>query len=144
DMGSRMVINGVDNDRFNPDQDITRAEFLEIILRGLGLKLENGETPFTDINPSEWSSSVINTAYAYQLISGYGDGTFRPHDLITREQAMSIIAKAMTITRLKETLSSQRADEWANLFKDAASASEWATEGIADAVQAGIIIGRNN
>ncbi|OMF34628.1 hypothetical protein BK133_11495, partial [Paenibacillus sp. FSL H8-0548] len=144
DMGSRMVINRVGTDSFNPNQNITRAEFAEIIVRGLGLKLENSVTPFTDVRQSEWYSSSINTAYLYQLISGYEDGTFRPNDLITREQAMYIIAKAMEITGLKEKLLTQPAGEWISSFEDAASASQWTKESIADAVQAGIIIGRPN
>ena len=116
DMGSRMVINGVGNDSFNPDQDVTRAEFTKIIIRGLGLELENRVAPFTDVKYSEWYSSAINTAYVYQLISGYEDGTFRPNELITREQAMSIISKAMTTTGLKEKSSLKPAGEWVNSF----------------------------
>ncbi|WP_341279369.1 S-layer homology domain-containing protein [Paenibacillus sp. FSL H8-0537] len=144
DMASRMVITGVDIDNFKPDQNITRAEFTEFIVRGLGLKLENGAARFTDVKDSEWYSSAINAAYEYQLISGYEDGTFRPNDRITREQAMSIIVKAMTITGLEEKLSSQPVGEWISSFKDAAGVSDWARESIADAVQAGIIIGKNN
>jgi hypothetical protein len=110
DMGSRMVIEGIGNGMFSPDWDITRAEFAAIIVRGLGLKLESGVIPFLDVKLTNWYNSAINTAYSNQLISGFEDGTFRPNDKITREQAMVIIDKAMKITNLKAELSFQSTD----------------------------------
>lgn len=143
DMGSRMVVSGIGNVLYNPDQDITRAEFAAIIVRGLGLKLENGETPFSDVKASDWYSSAIHSAYSYHLISGYEDGTFRPMDKITREQAMTIIAKAMEITDLKAKLSFKEAGETLSSFADVNNVSEWAKKSIADCLQAGIVSGRN-
>jgi uncharacterized repeat protein (TIGR02543 family) len=143
DMGSRMVISGIGDLKFNPDQDITRAEFAAIIVRGLGLKPISGSAPFSDVRETDWYSSVINTAYAYNLINGFEDGSFRPLDKITREQAMAIIAKAMTITGLKAKLEEVEAGRPINFFTDSGMVSAWAKEGIADSLQAGIITGRN-
>src|SRR5690606_37060320 len=100
-MGSRMVVSGDGNGLYNPDEDITRAEFAAIIVRGLGLKPIQETVSFPDVSASAWYSSAVATAYSYNLISGFEDGTFRPGDKITREQAMMVIAKAMGITGLK-------------------------------------------
>ncbi|WP_145334808.1 fibronectin type III domain-containing protein [Paenibacillus xylanexedens] len=143
DMGSRMIVNGTGNEQFNPDQDITRAEFAASIVRGLGLKLENETTLFSDVKSSDWYSSVISTAYAYELLDGYPDGTFRPMDKITREQAMVILSKAMTLTRLKEKQPVQSTDGILHSFQDAASVSQWAQSSVMESVQAGIISGRS-
>ena len=143
DMGSRMVIDGTGKSLFSPDRDITRAEFAAIIVRGLGLKLENGTTPFSDVKVSDWYHSAINTANAFQLISGFEDGSFRPNDKITREQAMIILSKAMVITGLKAKLSDQSADATLLPFGDAAKVSAWAQGSVADSVQAGIISGKS-
>ncbi|GGD91556.1 S-layer homology domain-containing protein [Paenibacillus nasutitermitis] len=143
-MGSRMVIGGIGNDQFNPDQDITRAEFAAIVVRGLGLPLNNGAAAFSDVGTSDWSSSAINTAYSYQLINGFEDGTFRPNDRITREQAMVIIAKAMMITELNAKLSVHAPDLMLRSYTDAADASNWALTSIADVLQAGIVSGRSS
>ncbi|CAH1214382.1 hypothetical protein PAECIP111893_03790 [Paenibacillus plantiphilus] len=144
DMGSRLVINGIGNNQFNPGDNITRAEFAAIIVRGLGLKLEDGAALFSDVTASSWYNDAIGTAYSYGLINGFEDGTFRPLDKITREQAMVIIAKAMTITELKAKLPSQGADAWQGSFIDAVDASAWAKNSIADSLQAGIISGRSS
>jgi hypothetical protein len=144
DMGSRMIIDGTGNGMFSPDRDITRAEFAAIIVRGLGLKLESGASSFSDVKETAWYSKAINTAYKYNLINGFEDGSFRPNDKITREQAMVIISKAMSITDLKAKLPVQSATETLRPFADAAKASAWAQVSIADSVQSGIVSGRSS
>ncbi len=143
DMGSRMVIDGTGGGKFSPDRAITRAEFAAIIVRGLGLKPETDSTAFSDVKATEWYSSAIHTAHAYGLIDGYNDGTFRPNDKITREQAMAILAKAMKLTGLQAKLLAQSAEEALQTFGDAAAIAAWAKNGVADAVQAGIVSGRS-
>ncbi|MGO4693874.1 S-layer homology domain-containing protein [Paenibacillus sp. 2TAB26] len=144
DMGSRMVITGVGNEMFNPNKSITRAEFAAIIVRGLGLKLEASSSSFSDVNKNEWYSSYIQTAFSNGLINGYEDGTFRPMDKITREQAMAIIAKAMKITGLKPSLAASEAGELLLPYKDANAASEWAKSSILDCLQVEIFSGRSS
>lgn len=143
DMGSRMVIEGTGSSMFSPDRDITRAEFAAIVVRGLGLKLDKGTTPFTDVAASDWYAGAVNAAYEYGLIDGFKDGKFRPNDKITREQALLIIAKAMAITGLKEKLPAKSADTLLKGYEDNSSVSGWARSGVADSVQAGIVTGIN-
>ena len=144
EMGSRLVISGTSDSLFSPDRDITRAEFAAIIVRGLGLKPENGISAFSDVEAGAWYSSVVNTAYEYRLINGFGDGMFRPNDKITREQAMVMIAKAMEITKLEGVTSEQSAMNVLRPFTDAKEVSSWAMDGVADSVQAGIVSGRDS
>jgi hypothetical protein len=143
DMGSRMVIEGMGSGSFLPDQDISRAEFAAIIVRGLGLKLENGQAPFTDVNVTDWYNSAVHTASTYRLISGFEDGTFRPNDMITREEAMVIIANAMSLTGLKEKLPADAAGSFLQSYADAEHISGWARSSVADSIQAGIVSGRS-
>uniref|UniRef100_UPI000690B046 fibronectin type III domain-containing protein n=1 Tax=Paenibacillus pini TaxID=669461 RepID=UPI000690B046 len=144
DMGSRMVIEGTGEGQFSPNRNITRAEFATIIVRGLGLKLESGSVPFSDVKEYDWFSNAIKTAYSYNLIKGYADGTFGPHDQITREEAMVIIAKAMKITNLKAMLPNQYTDTNLHPYSDISTGSEWARDSIAESVLSGIFTGRSN
>lgn len=143
DMGSRMIIGGLGNEQYSPDQEITRGEFASIIVRGLGLKLINSAASFSDVSTSDWYRSSIQTAYLHNLISGYEDGTFRPMDKITREQAMAIIAKAMKVTGLGSKLPYVDKAALFNPFEDMDNASEWAKGDIADCLQGGIIAGKS-
>ncbi|WP_367903441.1 alginate lyase family protein [Paenibacillus sp. PL2-23] len=143
-MGSRMIIQGTGNEMFSPNRDITRAEFVAIIVRSLGLKQENGTDTFSDVKTTDWYSSAINTAYSYNLINGFEDETFRPNDRITREQAIVIISRAMLMTDLKAETPTQSTNTILSPFQDASDASTWAIIGIADSVQANIISGKSN
>ncbi|WP_454190377.1 Ig-like domain-containing protein [Paenibacillus sp. Marseille-Q7038] len=143
DMGSRMIAWGTGNGLYNPNQEVTRAEFAAIIVRALGLKVEKSSSSFADVSASSWYAGSIQTAYDYKLINGFKDGTFRPADKITREQAMVILSKAMTLTGLKENSSQQDTNEILTSFADASKVSIWAKEHMAAALQGGIINGKN-
>ena len=143
DMASRLVVSGVGDGQFSPDRAITRAEFAAIIVRGLGLRLEAGAMPFSDVKGSDWYSGAVVTAQAYGLINGFDDGTFRPNENITREQAMVIIAKAMSITELTQKLPVQSADTALLAYADAAEVSAWARSGVAEGLLSGVVNGRD-
>jgi hypothetical protein len=143
-LGSRMIISGIGNGMFAPDQDITRAEFAAILVRGLGLKLETGETAFPDVKATDWYHDAIQTAYAYHFISGFEDGSFHPTDKVTREQAMAMIAKAMTLTGLKTNFLDQETNAALAPFQDTADVSHWARNSIAACLQSGIVSGRTD
>ncbi|WP_123043258.1 S-layer homology domain-containing protein [Cohnella candidum] len=143
DMGSRMVIKGISDQTFAPDQAITRAEFAAILVRALGLKLEKG-TSFSDVKASDWYGEAIHTAKSYDLISGFKDGSFQPNRKITREEAMTVISKAMKLAGLRVSGSKEQAKASLEAYSDATLASAWAVDGLADCLQAGIVSGRAN
>ncbi len=141
DMGSRTVIEGTGGGAFTPNRDITRAEFAMVLVRALGLKLDASTSQFKDVASDAWYSQGINTAYEYQLLEGFEDGTFRPHDKITREQAMTIMAKAMQLTGLTD-LSAASPSPDLQKYTDRKDVAAWAYQGMSDTVQAGVFTGR--
>ena len=108
-MGSRLVLTGVGDNNFAPDRDITRAEFAAIVVRALGLKPGLGKSAFSDVKAADWYAGYVGTAVSYGLITGYANGTFGPNDRITREQALTILARAMKLTGLEVSLGSGEA-----------------------------------
>ncbi|HEX7055691.1 MAG TPA: InlB B-repeat-containing protein [Bacilli bacterium] len=144
DMGARKIVYGVGGNAYEPDRDVTRAEFAAIILRALGIRIVDGETPFSDVKKTNPYAGVVHTAYAYHLISGYEDGTFRPMDRVSREQAMVILAKAMEVTKLTAKLHGKSHDQLLRMYNDADQVSGWATSSVTSCLQAGIAYGRSN
>lgn len=142
DMGARMVINGVTGTKFDPSAAITRAEFAAMIVRGLGLKPGEGEQTFPDVADGSWYAGIVRTATSYGLIQGF-NGTFRPNDKITREEAMKIAAKAMELTGLAGKVGSSDAVAALSKFADGADIAVWAREAIALTAQAELITGRS-
>ncbi|MHC1694827.1 MAG: S-layer homology domain-containing protein [Eubacteriales bacterium] len=143
DMGSRMIISGLDNGKFEPNRDITRGEFAAIIVRALGLMPGAGSDLFSDVDTSEWYCQYIQTASEYGIISGYGNGKFGPNDKITREQAMTMIARAMKITELKAGLEAADINTLLVGFGDSVQVAAYARESIAACIKTGIVSGKN-
>ncbi|WP_379137824.1 S-layer homology domain-containing protein, partial [Paenibacillus sp. sgz500958] len=143
-MGSRMVINGTGSDLFEPDKNITRAEFAAVIVRALGLKTGTGNHSFTDVSSTEWYSGYIRTAAEYKIIEGYSGGMFGPNDTLTREQAMTMITRAMSITGLASDITATEAEKLLSGFGDAEGIAGYARNSIAACVQLGIVSGRTS
>lgn len=140
DMGSRMVMSGVDG-QSQPDRNITRAEFAVIMVKALGLKPGTGSNPYQDVKIGDWYLPYIETAHAYGIISGYGNNTFGPNDTITREQAIAIIARAMSITGLDAGLTPENAKTLLSAYTDSIDSSTWARESLAACLKTGIVSG---
>ncbi|QCT01522.1 hypothetical protein E6C60_0801 [Paenibacillus algicola] len=142
DMGSRMIVNGTGKGVFSPNQEITRAELAAIMVQALGLKAEEGSTAFADVEASAWYAGAVEAAFQYGLISGFQDGLFHPTDKVTREQAMVMLSRAMTLTGLYENVEQQHVKEILAHFADGAQIADWAKSQAANALQAGIIHGK--
>ncbi|MPN16247.1 Endo-1,4-beta-xylanase A [bioreactor metagenome] len=142
-MGSRIVVSGVGSNNYEPDRDITRAEFAAIMVRALGLEPGKGASGFDDVSVSDWFSGYIKTASEFGLINGYGTGMFGPNNKITREQAMTIIARAMKITGLETSMTAENVKSLLSEFTDGTSISAYAKDGIAACISAGIVKGKS-
>jgi len=142
DMGSRMVVTGIGNNIYEPDRSITRAEFAAIAVRALGLAQGTAESSFGDVSLSDWFNGYVDTASAYALITGYDSTTYGPSDMITREQAMAIIARAMKLAGLTITLTDYEESALLSKYTDSAKISDYAKESAAVCLKAGIVAGK--
>lgn len=77
------------------DLPVTRMEFLVLVSKRIGLRQETGEVPFVDIRSDSTNARYIYPMLKKGLIAGYPDQTFRPNDLITRNEAGIIIARVL-------------------------------------------------
>lgn len=88
------AISGYEDGTFRPDNTITRAEFIKcmtIIYEGSYGEQEKAEINFSDLKKTHWAYDDIAKAVNIGFVSGYEDGTFRPDDTITYEQAITMI-----------------------------------------------------
>jgi len=143
DMASRMVVNGADNNLYKPNAPITRAEFAAVIARGLGLPDKGEPTGFVDVKAGDWYAVAAAQAQIYGIVTGYGDGTFRPLDTITREEAMTMIARTMMLVGLRNEEDTEKADDELSKFTDGSTVSAWARKAAAEVVKSGLIGGNN-
>lgn len=142
DMGSRLIINGTTKTTFEPDRGITRAEFMAIVVRSMGLmRNSTGHDAFSGVASSAWYYNVVSIAHDYGLTNGNGDGTFTPNSEITREEAMVMVARALKIAGINPKMSASDMNAALGDFADSSSISDWAQSSAALCVDGDIIGG---
>lgn len=113
------IVYGRDNNNFDPNAYITRAEFAAIAAR-FDSEGYSGENLFTDID-GHWAANQINRAAEKGWISGYPDGTFGPDRYITRAEAVTMINRVLN--RLPESADALHEDM--KVFVDNADTNAW-------------------
>ena len=86
-------IAGYKDGTFGGNKNITRAEFVSMLVRFLGE--DQGSMSFTDVPRNHWAAKDIAIAASQGWVAGYSDGTFKPNQSITRAEAMSIINRVL-------------------------------------------------
>lgn len=128
----KNVISGYEDSTFRPEKSVTRGEFIKMIVTAFGIG-GNADNDYTDVPASHWAYEYVMTGSASGIVTGFEDGSFRPEGLITREQAATIIYRAVS---LKCTLPEGVSD-----FTDISLFSEYAVRPILDLAGAGLISG---
>lgn len=91
-LSTLQVINGYGDGSFQPEKEITRAEYTKMIVYMLGMdSFTTPITTFTDVPESHWANAYIKTAFDMGIINGFDDGTFRPDAPVTYEQALKML-----------------------------------------------------
>ena len=126
------AITGYPDGTFRPNNDITRAEFVTVLVKALKLPPESGPV-FADTE-GNWAKAYISTAAADGIVTGFNATHFGPNDLITREQMAAIVVRAGKLALISGSLP----------FTDAAQIDPWAREYVETAVKDGIIHGYPN
>ncbi len=123
------IIKGRDDGSFDPNGNITRAEVAVMLVRALGLNVSENVS-FVD-SQNHWAGSAIQALKDAGIISGYGDGTFRPNQSITRAEIAAILSRVIEMN----------GKLGAGIFTD--SKGHWAESSINMLNSAGVIRGKS-
>ncbi|MFC3768086.1 S-layer homology domain-containing protein [Paenibacillus sp. GCM10012303] len=91
------IVSGYPDGTFRPDREMTRAEFVTAVNKTLGYATE-GTARFTDVGAAEWFAPAFRVAAGEGYLTGYEDGTVRPHQPVTRQEAAVILARTFKLT----------------------------------------------
>lgn len=94
------IMEGYPDGTFGENKTITRAEFakLAVITAGLGKTAVNEQgnsSVFSDVNSDFWANGWINVAVAQQFLKGDGNDKFRPEDIITQAEAITVLLRIL-------------------------------------------------
>ncbi len=131
------LMNGVGDDKFAPDETLTRGMLVTVLYRMTGEPKTTGGENYTDVAANSWYADAVQWASAGSIVNGVGENRFEPETEITREQFATMLYRYAQYMKYQ-------ADSTAGLdkFTDAASVSDWAETAMKWAVGAGLISGR--
>lgn len=139
ELTSEYIIRGDDGSfiTYRPNDSVTRAEFVTMIVRLNGLSYEKAygyaSSTFSDVNLEDWFEYDLSVAHSYGIIEGNEDGTFRPNAPINRAEAVKMLENASGVIALLETNESLP-------FSDVSS-SDWFYEAVQRAYAKDVVRG---
>ena len=121
------IINGRGNTTYAPGENVTREEFLKMLIVALNIKTDYSElTTFSDVEKSSWYSPYVSTAYRRRIVNGVSSSAFGTGMPVRREDAAVIAYRALeNINLLNSSI------EYDCSFTDADEISQYAYTAVA-------------
>ncbi len=126
------LMGGYGNGLFGPNDNLSRAQFAQILFNREGRPVVNYLLQYGDVASGAWYTEAVRWATSQGIVGGYGNGMFGPNDNITREQL------AVMLWRYA---GSPAATHKELLFNDTDEISGYALEALRWAVENDIISG---
>lgn len=133
---NQHLASGISEEKFEPDRNITRAEFISLLTRFKKISSDSIFTSFNDISSDSWYFPIVVAAEENNIINGYEDGGFHPDNPVTRQDAVTFICRAYNL------------DPPFNInfmsFSDSSDISDYAKNYVYFAIENKILIGYEN
>jgi len=129
------IVNGYDDGTFRGNNPITRAELVKILVETFGGNTEGNKT-FADVPDDSWYSDYVKKAASLGIVNGFADGNFHPVLNVTREDAVVMLYRALSL--------SENLPVGYTLFADDLEISSYAQEATRCLGDLGIVTGDTN
>ncbi|MGD1866205.1 MAG: DUF3747 domain-containing protein [Phormidesmis sp.] len=118
-----------EDNTFRPQASLTREQLVSIVIEGLDAVPQGivSSNPFADVPADRWSAAKIKQAQDLGIVSGYGNGTFRPTQEVTRAELIAIMRRA---AEYKNNTTTLVANQPGDTFND--TDGHWAKDVISD------------
>ncbi len=136
-LASKGIINGTTINSFFPGKDVTRADYLVLLVRTLGFEAEFNKN-FRDIKEKKYYYETVGIARTLGIAKGSGDNKFSPDSYISRQDMMVLTERALII---KGIINRDNVSSELNIFSDKILAAPYARESIATLVKEKLIQG---
>ncbi len=133
-LAERDIITQTDNNKFEPDKPVTRAEFASQIPKVFEEKSTRKSVNYEDVKVDSTRQTEIQTATKSGFLSGYPGNVFRPEQEVSRLQVLVSLASGLNL----EIPSNP--DAVLSIYKDKETIPNWAKEKVAAATAAGLVV----
>ena len=133
------VMKGTADETFAPGRSVTRGQLAAALYRMAGEPAVTAKAAFTDVPADYWCAAAITWAAENGVVTGYGDGGFRPADAVQRQELAAMLFRfavyqGMSAVTLEENLAP---------FADRADVAAYAVPAMNWAVGQGILQGKD-
>ena len=135
EMTAAGYLNGYGDGSFRPDNSVSRAEFVKIMVEMFGEQTAYTGY-FTDVAASAWYAGYIGGALDKGWITGVSGSLFLPEDQISREDAVTVIYRML----LSEYAFGGSSGD-PSVFADFDEVSTYAREAVLTLAENGILLG---
>lgn len=92
------VVNGYEDGTYKPAKVVTRAELAKLLIVELGYEeLAGGVANFSD-TAGHWAEGYIGLSSGLGLVNGYPDGTFKPDNTVSFDEALTMVVRGLGYT----------------------------------------------
>ena len=138
-LSKKGIVNGWENGKFYPEDNITREEFTKMLICALNVDGEKMNPNFIDVDNNEWYAEYIFRAYCAGIVKGIDEKRFDIAENITRQDMAVMIYRAAKASGI---IFDQINTE--TLFADNDDIADYAVESVCALKNAGIINGKGN
>ncbi len=135
----KNIVKGDGTGAFRPADEMTREEYLSVLLKTFNIEITGGTVPFADVDTNAWYAETIATAYNLGITNGMGDGRFGIGEKIIRSDM--VVLAARLARKLNKNVEKKEA---AAIFADYAIIPDYAYEDVVMFQQADLINGDEN
>lgn len=101
-LDSLKIMQGDGSGNYRLDDNVSRAEFAKVAVASSSAKdtvaAGMSISPFSDVKYTDWFAPCVQAAVSAGLCQGYIDGSFRPYNTVTYEEAITMLLKALGYT----------------------------------------------
>lgn len=134
---------GVGGNRFAPNAVTTRAMVVQVLYAFADKpSVEGMKCPLTDVAPGEWYTNAVIWGYNHGVTTGYDDNTFRPDNVISRQE-LAVMIYGMLFGD-SSILDKEDIKLALGTFEDGDQIADWAREAVAVCRISGLMVGDNN
>lgn len=135
---SREIFSGYGDYLFGPDDQMTRAMFVNVLANLYGEDKESytGKSAFADVDTSQWYAWSIAWSAENNIVEGIGNNQFAPNAPVTREEMAVMLRRYCDFSK-----SSLKNNCESIIFTDDSSISDWAKDAVHYIQQSGIVNG---
>ncbi|MGJ3249778.1 MAG: S-layer homology domain-containing protein [Elainellaceae cyanobacterium] len=135
-LAEQDIISGFPDRTFRPEAQLTRAQYAALISNAFNLPLKRESRRFSDVASNFWAAGAISRAERMGFIAGFPDGTFRPHENLTRVQAIISLVNGLSLSGGTRSL--------LTMYRDRAQIPNYAIMAIARATHQRLVVNHPN